>query len=150
MWTDLALLLALGMLAGLALRWSLPLILREPPEQAALRRWGDRPGWRIREDGPQLQVIGGQGGRSFSFTLIPGPPLQLLVGVDCAALPKHRTSSDENLPPQVQDGTLVSRWTSPPSSLFEPDRLNALLEELVGMAQSLEERQPLPPEEEDI
>jgi len=70
--------------------------------------------------------------------------------VDCAALPKHRTSSDENLPPQVQDGTLVSRWTSPPSSLFEPDRLNALLEELVGMAQSLEERQPLPPEEEDI
>jgi hypothetical protein len=135
------------MLAGLALRWSLPLLLQEPAEQAALRRWGARPGWRIRDDGPTLQVIGGHGGRSFSFTLLPGPPLQLLVGVDCAALPLP--SADPDAAPRVQDGTLVSRWTAPPTTLFEASRLDALLQELVGIAQSLEETQPLPPEEED-
>jgi hypothetical protein len=146
MWVDLALLLVLGMVAGLALRWSLPLLLQEPAEQAALRRWGDRHGWRIREDGPNLQVIGGHSGRSFSFTLLPGPPLQLLVGVDCAAMPRSSTAEGAS---QVQDGTLVSRWTAPPTSLFEADRLDALLEELAGMAQSLEETQPLPIEDED-
>lgn len=135
------------MVAGLALRWSLPLLLREPPEQAALRRWGERPGWRVREDGPNLQVIGGHAGRSFSLTLLPGPPLQLLVGVDCAALP--RPATPDRPAPQVQDGTLVSRWTSPPATLFDAAHLDALVEELVGIAQSLEQAHPLPPEEED-
>ena len=146
MWIDLALLLMLGMVAGLALRWSLPLLMQESAEHAALRRWGVQHGWRIREDGPNLQVIGGHSGRSVSFTLLSGPPLQLVVGVDCAALPRPFPVDGAS---RVQDGTLVSRWTTPPSSLFEAARLDALLEELAGMAHSLEETQPLPVEDED-
>lgn len=127
------LLLGVGLGMGGVLRWS---SRRLDPRVTALQDFAARHRLTFQESGPTIRVFGGFRGRAFSLSWAPGT--SLLVGVDCATADRGT--------PEVQDGTLLSRWTNPPAHLFEVERLEVLVEEMVSLAEDQERSDPAPPE----
>ena len=128
-------LLLLGIGMGLVLRWSSRQL---DPRVESLRQFAMRHHLKIQESGETLRIVGGYGGRGFSLSYLPGKPSTLLLGVDCAAPDRDA--------PSVQDQTLLSRWTNPPDHLFKVERLEALVEEMVAIAEEQEIGHPPLPE----
>lgn len=122
------LLVAAVVLVGIA--GALRFLARTARPIEALRRWG---GEGVRGDGvaEPLEIVVARGGRLCTVAWLqpPGQEPTLLLGVACAA------SGDI---PGLQDGVLAVRITNPPPDAVQPERLDALLSQLVGMAEDAE------------
>ena len=124
------LLVAAVVLAGIA--GALRFFARTASPIEALRRWG---GAAVRGDGvaEPLEVVVSRGGRLCTVAWLqpPGQEPTLLLGVACAARGEVAGAA-------VQDGVLVVRVTNPPPDTTHPERLDALLDQLVAMAEDAE------------
>ncbi len=97
--------------------------------------WARHRGHFVRRAAHGVEVVGALGTRRFTVALHPGPPLVLLLAVDCDV--------ESQEPPdgvRVQDGALVSRITSPaPAHLAD---LDGLIVDLVALAEEVERTHP--------
>lgn len=122
------LLVAAVVLVGIA--GALRFLTRTARPIEALRRWG---GAGVRGDGvaEPLEIVVARGGRLCTVAWLqpPGQEPTLLLGVACAASGEVAG---------LQDGVLVVRITNPLPDTVQPERLEGLLAQLVGMAEDAE------------
>lgn len=147
---DAAGLFLVGLVAGALLWLGYVFIPGALAPAEALRRFAAARGARVRGDGraEPLTILGQVRGRPFTLTWqrpVGGGDV-LLIGVDCAGeapgpLPPvaHAPGEPETL---AADAALVTRWVRPVPELFEPGRLEAILDALARAAEELEATNP--------
>ena len=105
------------------------------PEHAAFARWAGHRRGRPRWTPLGQELAGVTGERRFTLALFDGPPLTLLVAVDCACRPGAAMGAIV-----ATDGAIASRWTGPTVDTIQ--HLDDLLAALVEVAEALEEMDP--------
>ncbi len=114
-------------------------------------------GMQISGGGPEpIRLTGRRDGRWISVVWQEEPPM-LLVGVDCAAEDRAAEGSAGSAVPaagglpgerQIQEQVLCCRVERPPLELLAPERLGALIGEMIAAAAEQERQRPAAAEAE--